>query len=84
MTTDTHTAKAATVTSPDLRRLVASECASLSGSAVSTVALPTLAVLELHASTTQIAALAFLGQLPNAIVALPAYALSTATPSAPR
>ncbi|MEU8984786.1 MFS transporter [Streptomyces sp. NPDC048309] len=76
MTTSTQTAKAATVTSPDLRRLVASECASLSGSAVSTVALPTLAVLELHASTTQIAALAFLGQLPNAVVALPAGALS--------
>ncbi|WP_255306216.1 MFS transporter [Streptomyces sp. Wb2n-11] len=56
--------------------MVASECASLSGSAVSTVALPTLAVLELHASTTQIATLAFLGQLPNAVVALPAGALS--------
>lgn len=76
MTTSTQTAKTATVTSPDLRRLVASECASLSGSAVSTVALPTLAVLELHASTAQIAALAFLGQLPNAVVALPAGALS--------
>lgn len=76
MTTSTQTAKAAAVTSPDLRRLVASECASLSGSAVSTVALPTLAVLELHASTTQIAVLAFLGQLPNAVVALPAGALS--------
>ncbi|MFE9679294.1 MFS transporter [Streptomyces sp. NPDC006259] len=76
MTTSTQPAKAAKATSPDLRRLVASECASLSGSAVSTVALPTLAVLELHASTTQIAALAFLGQLPNAVVALPAGALS--------
>ena len=76
MTTSTQTAKAAKVTTPDLHRLVASECASLSGSAVSTVALPTLAVLQLHASTTQIAALAFLGQLPNAVVALPAGALS--------
>ncbi|MDW6057902.1 MFS transporter [Streptomyces sp. FXJ1.4098] len=76
MTTSAQTAKAAKVTSPDLCRLVASECASLSGSAVSTVALPTLAVLELHASTTQTAALAFLGQLPNAVVALPAGALS--------
>ncbi|MFC9585809.1 MFS transporter [Streptomyces yangpuensis] len=76
MTTSTHTAKAAKGASADLRRLVASECASLSGSAVSTVALPTLAVLELHSSTTQIAALAFLGQLPNAVVALPAGALS--------
>ncbi|MET9112274.1 MFS transporter, partial [Streptomyces zhihengii] len=76
MTTSTPTAKAARVFPPDLRRLVTSECASLSGSAVSTVALPTMAVLELHASTTQIAALAFLGQLPNAVVALPAGALS--------
>ncbi|MFB7999736.1 MFS transporter [Streptomyces sp. NPDC056002] len=76
MTTSTQAGKAATVTTSDLRRLVASECASLSGSAVSTVALPTLAVLELHASTSQIAALAFLGQLPNAVVALPAGALS--------
>ncbi|WP_329143067.1 MFS transporter [Streptomyces sp. NBC_01456] len=76
MTTSTQTAKAAKVASSDLRRLVGSECASLSGSAVSTVAIPTLAVLELHASTTQIAVLAFLGQLPNAVVALPAGAFS--------
>ncbi|MEV6730642.1 MFS transporter [Streptomyces sp. NPDC051364] len=76
MTTSTQPAKFRKRVSPDLRRLVGSECASLSGSAVSTVALPTLAVLDLDASTTQIALLAFLGQLPNAIVALPAGAFS--------
>ncbi|MER6516702.1 MFS transporter [Streptomyces sp. NPDC001553] len=76
MTTSTQPAKARKRISPDLRRLVGSECASLSGSAVSTVALPALAVLDLDASTTQIALLAFLGQLPNAIVALPAGAFS--------
>ncbi|MDT0460661.1 MFS transporter [Streptomyces sp. DSM 41527] len=84
MTDSVQTAKAPKRASPDLLRLVGSECASLSGSAVSTVALPTLAVLELHASTTQIAALAFLGQLPNAVVALPAGALSDRCPRRPQ
>ncbi|MBP2034702.1 putative MFS family arabinose efflux permease [Streptomyces avidinii] len=41
-------------------------------------------MLELHASTTQIAALAFLGQLPNAVVALPAGALSDRYPKRPQ
>ncbi|MFD4688988.1 MFS transporter [Streptomyces sp. NPDC058463] len=76
MTTSTHSVRDTKLTSPDLRRLIGSECASLSGSAVSTVAIPTLAVLEQQASTTQIAALACLGQLPNAVVALPAGAFS--------
>ncbi len=56
---------------------------SLSGSAVSTVALPALAVLELHASTTEVAVLAFLGQLPNAF-ALWAGALSDRHPKRPQ
>ncbi|MFI5867577.1 MFS transporter [Streptomyces sp. NPDC051546] len=76
MTAPTELAKAPRWTSRALRLLVASECASLSGSAVSAVAIPALAVLVLHASTLQIAVLAVLGQLPNAIVALPAGALS--------
>ncbi|MFF2790629.1 MFS transporter [Streptomyces sp. NPDC058049] len=84
MTASTQTSKAPRWTSPGLRLLVGSECASLSGSAVSAVAIPTLAVLELHASTTQIAALAFLGQLPNAVVALPAGALSDRSPKRPQ
>jgi predicted MFS family arabinose efflux permease len=51
---------------PAFRFLLGAEAVSLSGSAVSTVALPALAVLELRASTTEVAVLAFLGQLPNA------------------
>ncbi|MFH8520627.1 MFS transporter [Streptomyces gelaticus] len=35
---------------------------------MSTIALPALAVLELRASTTEVAVLAFLGQLPSAVV----------------
>ncbi|MFD7972775.1 hypothetical protein [Streptomyces clavifer] len=50
---------------------------------MSAVALPALAVLELHASTTEVAVLAFLGQLPNA-VALWAGALSDRHPKRPQ
>ncbi|MFC7908341.1 MFS transporter [Streptomyces nigra] len=60
---------------PAFRYLLGSEAASLSGSAVSTIALPALAVLELHATTGQVALLAFLGQLPSTL-ALWAGALS--------
>ncbi|MER6116135.1 MFS transporter [Streptomyces sp. NPDC001743] len=65
------------------RFLLGAEAASLSGSAVSTVALPALAVLELRASTTEVAVLAFLGQLPNAF-ALWAGALSDRRPKRPQ
>ncbi|MFD6892626.1 MFS transporter, partial [Streptomyces sp. NPDC059957] len=84
MTASTKAAETRRPTPPALRLLVASECASLSGSAVSAVAVPTLAVLVLHASTLQVAVLAFLGQLPNAIVALPAGALSDRHPKRPQ
>ncbi|GGT72249.1 MFS transporter [Streptomyces lateritius] len=60
---------------PTFRYLLGSESASLSGSAVSAIALPALAVLELHASTGEAAVLAFLGQLPSTL-ALWAGALS--------
>ncbi|CAL9360538.1 hypothetical protein SUDANB105_00655 [Streptomyces sp. enrichment culture] len=60
---------------PAFRYLLGSEAASLSGSAVSTIALPALAVLELHASAAEVAVLAFLGQLPSTL-ALWAGALS--------
>lgn len=56
---------------------------SLSGTAVSTVALPALAVVELRASTTEVAVLAFFGQLPNAF-ALWAGALSDRHPKRPQ
>ncbi|WP_336111105.1 MFS transporter [Streptomyces sp. PTD9-10] len=68
---------------PAFRFLLGAEAVSLSGSAVSTVALPALAVLELHASTTEVAVLAFLGQLPNAF-ALWAGALSDRHPKRPQ
>ncbi|MFD7013998.1 MFS transporter [Streptomyces sp. NPDC059928] len=57
------------------RLLLAGQCASLSGTAVSTVAVPALAVLDLHATASQAAALVFVGQLPNFLFALPAGAL---------
>ncbi|MCX4546147.1 MFS transporter [Streptomyces sp. NBC_01565] len=57
------------------RYLLGSETASLSGSAVSGVALPALAVLELHSTTTEVALLAFVGRLPSTL-ALWAGALS--------
>ncbi|KUO04819.1 MFS transporter [Streptomyces caeruleatus] len=60
---------------PAFRNLLGSEAASLSGSAVSAIALPALAVLELRATTGEVAMLAFLGQLPSTL-ALWAGALS--------
>ncbi|MFG3037226.1 MFS transporter [Streptomyces sp. NPDC048330] len=51
--------------SRSFRYLLGSEATSLAGSAVSTVALAALAVLELRATTTEVALLAFAGQLPN-------------------
>ncbi|WP_250993296.1 MFS transporter [Streptomyces sp. RKAG337] len=64
----------------DFRVYLTGQCSSLSGSAVSTVAVPTLAVLDLHATTAQVATLTFLAQLPNFLVALPAGALSDRHP----
>ncbi|MFG3545136.1 MFS transporter [Streptomyces clavifer] len=59
-------APASAWTSRSFRYLLGSETTSLTGSAVSTVALAALAVLELRATTTEVALLAFVGQLPNA------------------
>ncbi|WP_073227200.1 MFS transporter [Streptomyces sp. NBRC 110465] len=83
--TDTVTApqRATAWSAPAFRFLLGAEAVSLSGSAVSTVALPALAVLELRASTTEVAVLAFLGQLPNAF-ALWAGALSDRHPKRPQ
>ncbi|MFC5804508.1 MFS transporter [Streptomyces formicae] len=68
---------------PAFRYLLGSEAASLSGSAVSTIALPALAVLELRATTGEVAMLAFLGQLPSTL-ALWAGALSDRYPKRPQ
>ncbi|MEU3499392.1 MFS transporter [Streptomyces hundungensis] len=65
------------------RSYLAGQSASLSGSAISTIALPTLAVVDLHASTSQVAQLSFLGQLPSFLVALPAGALADRTAKRP-
>lgn len=83
MTVAARAAKTPSWSRPAFRSLLASEAVTLSGSAVSTVALPALAVLELRASTTEVAVLAFLGQLPNA-VALWAGALSDRHPKRPQ
>ncbi|MGW0604035.1 MFS transporter [Streptomyces sp. NPDC002640] len=83
MTVTARAAKATAWSSPAFRFLLGSEAVTLSGSAVSTVALPALAVLELRASTTEVAVLAFLGQLPSA-VALWAGALSDRRPKRPQ
>lgn len=58
------------------RLYLVGEAASVAGSSVSSVALPVLAVVELHASTTQVGLLALLGQLPNLLFALHAGALA--------
>ncbi|MGA5170759.1 MULTISPECIES: MFS transporter [Streptomyces] len=79
MTVAAQAAKATAWSKPAFRYLLGSDAVTLSGSAVSTVALPALAVVELHASTTEVAVLAFFGQLPNA-VALWAGALSDRHP----
>ncbi|WP_332757152.1 MFS transporter [Streptomyces sp. MT206] len=83
MTVTARAAKATAWSSPAFRFLLGSDAVTLSGSAVSTVALPALAVLELRASTTEVAVLAFLGQLPSA-VALWAGALSDRRPKRPQ
>ncbi|WP_331732506.1 MFS transporter (plasmid) [Streptomyces sp. NBC_00015] len=51
------------------------EASSLLGTSAHAVALPTLAVLELHAGPDQIAALAVFAQLPTFLLALPAGAV---------
>ncbi|MFJ5733989.1 MFS transporter [Streptomyces microflavus] len=83
MTVAGQKAKPSVWSKPAYRFLLGSEAVTLSGSAVSAVALPALAVLELRASTSQVALLAFLGSLPNA-VALWAGALSDRHPKKPQ
>ncbi|MET9776329.1 MFS transporter [Streptomyces sp. NPDC006367] len=83
MTVAARAAKATAWSSPAFRSLLGSDAVPLSGSAVSTISLPALAVLELRASTTEVAVLAFFGQLPSA-VALWAGALSDRHPKRPQ
>lgn len=60
----------------DFRRYLTGQAASVTGSSITQMALPVLAVLHLDASTAQVAWLAFLGQLPPALLALHAGALA--------
>ncbi|MFJ3921630.1 MFS transporter [Streptomyces sp. NPDC090022] len=75
MTVTVRSRKSTAWAIPAYRYLLGSEAVSLAGSAVSAVALPSLAVLELRATAGQVATLAFLGQLPSTL-ALWAGALS--------
>ncbi|PCG87205.1 MFS transporter [Streptomyces sp. WZ.A104] len=60
----------------DFRRYLTGQTASVAGSSITQMALPVLAVLHLDATTAQVAWLAFLGQLPPALLALHAGALA--------
>jgi MFS family permease len=60
----------------DFRRYLTGQTASVAGSSVTQMALPVLAVLQLDASTAEVAWLTFLGQLPPALLALHAGALA--------
>ncbi|MFI9210305.1 MFS transporter [Streptomyces sp. NPDC053253] len=60
----------------DFRRYLTGQAASVAGSSVTHMALPVLAVLHLDATPAQVAWLAFLGQLPPALLALHAGALA--------
>lgn len=58
------------------RRYLTGQAASVTGSAISSMVIPVLAVLELDASTAEVAWLTFLGQLPSALLALHTGALA--------
>ncbi|MFE9137962.1 MFS transporter [Streptomyces sp. NPDC007355] len=60
----------------DFRRYLTGQTASVAGSSITQMALPVLAVVHLDATTAQVAWLAFLGQLPPALLALLAGALA--------
>ncbi|MET9887940.1 MFS transporter [Streptomyces sp. NPDC006430] len=60
----------------NFRRYLTGQAASVAGSSITQMALPVLAVLHLDATTAQVASLAFLGQLPPALLALHAGGLA--------
>ncbi|WP_030841472.1 MFS transporter [Streptomyces sp. NRRL S-475] len=60
----------------NFRRYLTGQAASVTGSSVSAMVIPVLAVLELDATTAEVAWLTFLGQLPPALLALHAGALA--------
>lgn len=60
----------------DFRRYLTGQTASVAGSSISSMALRVLAVHQRYATTGQVALLAFVGQLPPALLALHAGALA--------
>ncbi|MFJ9623325.1 MFS transporter [Streptomyces sp. NPDC101181] len=60
----------------DFRRYLTAQAANVTGNSLSLMALPVLVVLHLDATTAEVAWLAFLGQLPTALLALHAGALA--------
>ncbi|MEU9945715.1 hypothetical protein [Streptomyces lavendulae] len=60
----------------DFRRYLSGQAASVTGSAISSVVIPVLAVVEWDATSAEVAWLTFLGQLPPALPALHAGALA--------
>lgn len=60
----------------DFRRYLTGQAASVAGSSITQMAIPVLAVVHLDATTAEVAWLAFLGQLPPALLALHAGALA--------
>ncbi|MFF5488733.1 MFS transporter [Streptomyces virginiae] len=73
---DPSTASASLWRHRDFRRYLTGQSASVAGSSISTVALSVLAVNGLDATTSQVSAIAFLGQLPPALLALTAGAFA--------
>ncbi|WND40743.1 MFS transporter (plasmid) [Streptomyces sp. BB1-1-1] len=60
----------------NFRTFLIGQSANVTGSSISSMVIPVIAVLELHATTSQVAWLAFLGLLPPALLALHAGALA--------
>nr|WP_203633493.1 MFS transporter [Streptomyces halstedii] len=60
----------------NFRTFLIGQSAGVTGSSISSMVIPVIAVLELHATTSQVAWLAFLGLLPPALLALHAGALA--------
>ena len=64
----------------DFRRYLTGQSASVAGTSISAMAMPVLAVVQLEATTGQVAALTVTGQLPPALLALHAGALADRYP----
>ncbi|WP_255305809.1 MFS transporter [Streptomyces sp. Wb2n-11] len=73
---DSPTAPASLWRHHDFRRYMTGQAASVTGSSISSMVIPVLAVLELDATAAEVAWLSFLGQLPPALLALHAGALA--------